>query len=58
VTLNELPKVRIAKLDELFEDVGSVDDVMKYLFGLVVRVPGYRSRGADSIPGATRFSKK
>jgi hypothetical protein len=26
--------------------------------GLVVRVPGYRSRGPGSIPGATRFSDK
>jgi hypothetical protein len=26
--------------------------------GLVVRVPGYRSRGPVSIPGATRFSEK
>jgi hypothetical protein len=26
--------------------------------GLVVRVPGYRSRGAVSIPGATTFSEK
>jgi hypothetical protein len=25
---------------------------------LVVRVPGYRSRGPDSIPGATTFSEK
>jgi hypothetical protein len=25
---------------------------------LVVRVPGYRSRGLGSIPGATRFSEK
>jgi hypothetical protein len=25
---------------------------------LVVRVPGYRSRGPGSIPGATRFSEK
>jgi hypothetical protein len=24
----------------------------------VVRVPGYRSRGPGSIPGATRFSEK
>jgi hypothetical protein len=24
----------------------------------VVRVPGYRSRGPSSIPGATRFSEK
>jgi hypothetical protein len=25
---------------------------------LVVRVPGYRSTGPDSIPGATRFFEK
>jgi hypothetical protein len=31
---------------------------MDGLCGLVVRVPGYRSRGPDSIPGATRFSEK
>jgi hypothetical protein len=28
------------------------------LCGLVVRVPGYRSRGPGSIPGATGFSEK
>jgi hypothetical protein len=28
------------------------------LCGLVVRVPGYRSRSPGSIPGATRFSEK
>jgi hypothetical protein len=28
------------------------------LCGLVVRVPGYRSRGPGSIPGATRFFEK
>jgi hypothetical protein len=28
------------------------------LCGLVVRVPGYRSRGPISIPSATRFSEK
>jgi hypothetical protein len=27
------------------------------LCGLVVNVPGYRSRGLGSIPGATRFSE-
>jgi hypothetical protein len=27
------------------------------LCGLVVRFPGYRSRGQGSIPGATRFSE-
>jgi hypothetical protein len=28
------------------------------LCGLVVRVPGYRSRVPGSIPGATRFSEE
>jgi hypothetical protein len=28
------------------------------LCGLLVRVPGYISRGPGSIPGATRFSEK
>jgi hypothetical protein len=28
------------------------------LCGLVVRVPGYRSRGPGAIPGAIRFSEK
>jgi hypothetical protein len=28
------------------------------LCGLVIRVPGYRSRGPGSIPGATSFSEK
>jgi hypothetical protein len=28
------------------------------LCGLVVRVPGYRYKGPDSIPDATRFSDK
>jgi hypothetical protein len=28
------------------------------LCGIVVRVPGYRSRGQGSISGATRFSEK
>jgi hypothetical protein len=28
------------------------------LCGLVVRVPGYRSKGPGSISGATRFSQK
>jgi hypothetical protein len=30
----------------------------KQVYGLVVRVPGYRSRGLGSIPCATRFSEK
>jgi hypothetical protein len=28
------------------------------LCGLVVRVPGYRSRGSGLIPGATRITEK
>jgi hypothetical protein len=28
------------------------------LYGLVVRISGYRSRGPGSIPDATRFSEK
>jgi hypothetical protein len=28
------------------------------LWGLVVRVPGYKSKGSGSIRGATTFSKK
>jgi hypothetical protein len=31
---------------------------MDRLCGLVVRVPGYRSRGPGLISGATRFSEK
>jgi hypothetical protein len=30
----------------------------EHLCGLVVRVPGYRSRGPGPIPGDTRFSEK
>jgi hypothetical protein len=30
----------------------------KRLCGLVVRVPGYGSRGPGLIPGAARFSEK
>jgi hypothetical protein len=33
-------------------------DVHDSLCGLVIRVPGYRSRGPGSIPGATKFSEK
>jgi hypothetical protein len=32
--------------------------VIDHLYGPVVRVPGYRSRGPGSISGATRFSEK
>jgi hypothetical protein len=32
--------------------------IINRLCGLVVRVPGYRSGGPGSIPGAARFSEK
>jgi hypothetical protein len=31
---------------------------LDHLCGLVIRVPGYRSRGLGSITGATRFYEK
>jgi hypothetical protein len=33
-------------------------DTLERLCGLVVKVPGYVSRGPGSIPGTTRFSEK
>jgi hypothetical protein len=33
-------------------------DILDPLCGLVVRVPGYRSRGPGTIPGTTRFPEK
>jgi hypothetical protein len=38
-----------------FEYITAAEEVF---CGLVVRVPGYRSRSSGSIPGATRFSEK
>jgi hypothetical protein len=39
----------------LFENLATISNC---LCGLVIRVPGYRSRGPGSIPGATRYSEK
>jgi hypothetical protein len=47
----------IPRLEELYNTVSQFV-VSHRLCGLVGRVPGYRSRGPDSIPGATRFSQK
>jgi hypothetical protein len=47
-------KSRFLSLNKYFQSVTSID----LLCGLVVRVPGYKSRGAGSIPGANRFSEK
>jgi hypothetical protein len=52
-------------MENLAKDLSILDGVcifyfiFKYLSDhLVVRVPGYRSRGPGPIPGATRFSEK
>jgi hypothetical protein len=37
---------------------GTYTTIVDHLCGLVVRVPGYRSRGLGSIPGVTTFSEK
>jgi hypothetical protein len=42
---------QLQNLNEVYWDVDR-------LCGLVVRVPGYRSRSPGSIPGATRFYEK
>jgi hypothetical protein len=36
----------------------TTENLHRALCGLVVRVPGYRSRGLGSISGATRLSEK
>jgi hypothetical protein len=50
----------VAKLIELQASLYTrISESNNYrLCGLVVRVPGYRSRSPSSIPGATRFSEK
>jgi hypothetical protein len=44
-------------LSALFVIVNNVSG-FDHLCGLVVRVPGHRSRGPGSIPGAPKFSEK
>jgi hypothetical protein len=47
-----------------FKGIFKVTDLHQFTYveftlcGLVVRVPGYRTRGPGSIPGATTFSEK
>jgi hypothetical protein len=43
---------------EIYKTLNSVSKHVDRLCGLVVSVPGYRSRGPGSIPGATRFPEK
>jgi hypothetical protein len=38
--------------------IGACSKLCERLCGLVVRVPGYRSRGPGSIPGPSRFFEK
>jgi hypothetical protein len=45
----------VQEWNEEFAVIGDDDD---RLCGLVVRVPGYRSRGPGSIPRSSRFSEK
>jgi hypothetical protein len=67
-TNNHLRFSRLTAKSTVFMDVSLYSVVKSNIFmecilswtawGLVVRVPGYRSRGPGSIPGATRFSDK
>jgi hypothetical protein len=41
-------------VDYIIKRLGCADR----LFGLVIRVPGYRSRAPGSIPGPTKLSEK
>jgi hypothetical protein len=47
--------IQIIDLGELVVCRGLFTSYVDRICGLVVRVPGYRSRGPSSIPGATRF---
>jgi hypothetical protein len=40
------------------EGLGKLKIFIDRLCGLVVRVPGYRSRGPGSVPGTARFTEK
>jgi hypothetical protein len=52
-------KVNVEKKMDLVRVLKECKELLHFLaHGPVVRVPGYRSRGAGSIPGATRFSEK
>jgi hypothetical protein len=44
-----------AHMQEQYIILSFVEIKDDHLCGLVVRIPGYRSRGPGSIPGATRF---
>jgi hypothetical protein len=58
--LDRGPLSLVCTVEELLRRKSSDSGLEKqdHLCGLVVRVPGYRSRGPGSIPGATRLSEK
>jgi hypothetical protein len=47
-----------ASCEVLIEFIYVMEKKVYRFCGLVVRVPGYRSRGPGSISGATKFSEK
>jgi hypothetical protein len=49
------PRTEPSPCLELFRNYSTLYGVSDLLCGLVVRVPGYRSRGPGSISGGTRF---
>jgi hypothetical protein len=55
------PKLKSVLKAERFSDVEDIKSSVKKIYrlcGLLVSVPGYRSRDPGSIPGATKFSEK
>jgi hypothetical protein len=57
--LNFFPLLCSLQLGEVLSlEYGGCDHIHDRLSGLVVTVPGYRSRGPFSISGSTRFSGK
>jgi hypothetical protein len=51
-------KVKYILATKLQFNINSMEMLTDRLCGLVVRVPGYKSRGPGSIRRATRFSEK
>jgi hypothetical protein len=63
VTLKFIPYFTVSICNELTTNIFYIELNLNSLLivtcdrlcGLVVRIPGYRSRGPGSIPGATKF---
>jgi hypothetical protein len=61
ISINFTTHVLLSKADGYKDSQNSrcfYEFQLKLNWGVVVRVPGYRSRGPVSIPGATRISEK